>query len=558
MLRTRTLTIAVAIGLVVAACSGGSESSSDDETADEPAVVTTDAPAATAPATTAAPEPEADATTSPPTTAAPTTTEGVDTDGDGDPDASDPDDDDDGVADVDDAFPLDALRSAELQPLAPIVDGRPVLTDGPLLERLDWMLAEIAPGETTTVEEIEAAFDPDYLANFGAEAIVGFMDAVRTSWAGFGFTEVLTLHPGRIDAIIEHPNGVEGLFQLGVTFDGTARVNFIGVNNFEAGTLAPEYVALDVDATVAGLQEQADRISVLVARIEDDRCVSIIEDEADVPFETASMFKGYPLGAAAEAVHRGELALDTEIPIDPAVTNANGSQLWVSPPGTPWTLLDHATLMMAISDNTSTDHVMTAVGRDAMIAAVERLGHSQPEALSPFLTTTELWHLIVSVPAAEAEAYASLPDDEQRAYADEVLVPLGGIPFDHFRNGSNNDVLSAAGWRATPIDLCTMMAGLRTYPDGSDALRLVDAAYGGGTIPAFVTRNWERSWFKGGSLGGAAGLRVLTLGYLMESDDRGTYVVIAMANDDEGPIDQPAFVSLTHRLLLAVEEADIT
>lgn len=557
------LAAALAIGLISAACSGGSDTSGDEpaaESAESPAddaaaddtSATTEAPASPEttdpPATTAAPE----------TAAAPTTTEGVDTDGDGEPDASDLDDDGDGVPDDDDLFPLNARRSAPLRGPLEIVDGMVELEPGPLAEQFAWVLAELRTGDGTTVEEIEEHFDPGYLANFDPRAVVNGWNQFRESWDGFGISDVLFVSPYRISTVVVHPNGVEGELEMSVDRDGSGGINFFRL----AGTFRPEsaadaYASLSVEETVDQLVATADAVSVLVARIDDDRCVALVEQNIAAPLETASMFKGYVLGAVADAVDAGDLTLDTPVSLDADLLNTNGSRIASAPIGTEFSLLEMATLMMALSDNTATDHLMKLIGRDELDRALERFGHAEPGLMSPLLTTGELAHLRLNVPTAEADMFATLSENDQRVFVDEVLAPLGSSTGD-FRF-VNDAAFRAANWRASADDLCRLMAGLRTYPDTTDASLLVDRAYGGGNVPAFARQSWERAWFKGGSQGlSAEGLIVLTLGYLVESDDRGTYVVITMANSESSVIRQDEFVGLTQRLLLAVEDGDIT
>ena len=43
--------------------------------------------------------------------------------------------------------------------------------------------------------------------------------------------------------------------------------------------------------------------------------------------------------------------------------------------------------MIAISDNTATDHLIDLVGRDRVEAALTVFGHSDPAMTVPFLTT---------------------------------------------------------------------------------------------------------------------------------------------------------------------------
>ena len=88
------------------------------------------------------------------------------------------------------------------------------------------------------------------------------------------------------------------------------------------------------------------------------------------------------------------------------------------------------------------------------------------------------------------------------------------------------------------MDVCQNFAHLRTYPQGSDALALIERAMGAQTAQPEIRNNWDRSWYKGGSLvSGVNGYHVLTHAWLLEDNGHAPYVVVAMANDDNGGID---------------------
>ncbi|MFK8017881.1 MAG: hypothetical protein AB8G17_20840, partial [Gammaproteobacteria bacterium] len=202
-----------------------------------------------------------------------------------------------------------------------------------------------------------------------------------------------------------------------------------------------------------------------------------------------------------------------------------------------------------------TDHLHELIGRNRAEAALDQFDHRNASRMLPFLSINETFHLYWTVPEMDALAFASGSEAQQRDYLNTVLEPLG--PVTAFPQ-ANASILVDGTWQASPMDVCRAMAKMRQFPDTSDAFELIDNAYGSSEGVWAARRNWERVWFKGGSLADGQGLTVLTLGWLLESDDRGAYVVVGMANQDYTTgvrIDNGAFVSTMSRMLDLVNEA---
>ena len=144
-------------------------------------------------------------------------------------------------------------------------------------------------------------------------------------------------------------------------------------------------------------------------------------------------------------------------------------------------------------------------------------------------------------------------EPEQRIYLETVLEPLGPVisfPF------ANDSILDTGTWQASPIDVCSAIAAMRRLDDNTEGFALLDRAYGASSGLIGVRNRWQRVWFKGGTLSDSLGLRVLTLGWLLESNDRGAFVVVVMASSGAGGprIDQDAVSSTASRFLSIVDE----
>ncbi len=94
----------------------------------------------------------------------------------------------------------------------------------------------------------------------------------------------------------------------------------------------------------------------------------------DHDFPSASTIKILILAGLAEAVAEGRLILDDTLPASPAVRlTGSGVLNWLDP-NLELTLRDHAWLMTAISDNTTSNVLMNAVGIPQINALGARLG----------------------------------------------------------------------------------------------------------------------------------------------------------------------------------------
>jgi len=247
----------------------------------------------------------------------------------------------------------------------------------------------------------------------------------------------------------------------------------------------------------------------------------------------------------------GPLSAATSIPLI-ASEIAPGGAINIEPLNTPFPAGDLATLMMGISDNTATDLLHAWAGRGRMNQAVAELGMAQPTLLTPLLNISEQFHVFRSFPLAEALSYVNGSEPFQEQFVVERIEPLGPItayPFFHV------DLMTSGTWKASPMDICAAFAALRRLPQGSEALATVDAALGSQAAQPEVRGDFDRVWYKGGSLAQVAGsFHVLTHAWMLEDAGRDPFVVVAMSNSNTGGIDQFAVQSITGRILELVSQ----
>ncbi|MEZ5458264.1 MAG: serine hydrolase [Steroidobacteraceae bacterium] len=476
----------------------------------------------------------------------------LDTDGDGQPDTADADDDNDGVLDVNDLFPLNPSRTQAIVPAFPRNGGLYQLPNYPSTRQLAWVLQQLAPGTTTSLTEINARISPAALANVPPASWQSFFATLRGISPDGIVIDLIAATPTSVTALIGVPgNNASGQFMTLTTGYADERIRSLGASRFALD--GSVIFTADQSLTLAQAADRfltlGDQSSVLVARIDNNQCSPIEQRNATTPRATASIFKTWVLGALAAAVNDGQISEAQTVTLV-AAERVRNSALANEPLGTVFPLADMATEMMGISDNTATDHLHQLVGRTRLEAILPVFNNANPDLLTPFLSVNEQFNLFSGVPLADAQAYATGTEAFQRNYVDTVLEPLG--PVTGTRN--NTSVYISASWQATPVDVCNAFAGILRMNDRSPGFVLADRALSAQNAQPGLRNRWERVWYKGGSLNTGAGFNVLTHAWLLQSDSRGTFVVVAMNNSSTPNIDQFASQSLTGRLLQLVDQ----
>ena len=253
-------------------------------------------------------------------------------------------------------------------------------------------------------------------------------------------------------------------------------------------------------------------------------------------FAVGSTFKLYVLAAVARAIENGTMAWDDVLRIDAKSFPSGMTQDW--PDGAPVTVQTLATLMIAISDNTATDLLIEAVGRDAVEAELVASGHGAPERTLPFLKTLEAFVLKIE---NEGREYETAGTERRRA----ILAGLDTSDLELGRfmkafTGTAPKSIDSIEWFMSMQDTKNLMRTLAGFGDGTPrAIMAVNAG-----ISDAQAKEWAYVGFKGGSEPG-----VLNLSWLLQ-DEAGTYHVLTLSwNDPEAPVDTTTLTLLAQRIL---------
>ena len=448
---------------------------------------------------------------------------------------------------------VDGFDPPRIDAQFPRVGGIYQLPAGPATNRLQWLLTKLVPGATISDQEITDNFDASWLATNTIAQTRTFIESVRTSYPNAIVTDVVSVTPVRLTLVIDTPGSPapSGFLQFGARYSGTQRIVQFGVSTYGGSVMYPADRTLTMTQAAEKFTTLSTAPALLVGRIgANGQCTAIAERLGTTPRATASIFKTWVLAAIARAIRDGAVASADPLPLV-ASELAQGGVINSEPLGTLFPVRDLGILMMGISDNTATDLLHQLVGRDT-IAPIVQATVAAPNLLLPFLGISEQFHLFRSFPLVEAQSYVNGDQAFKNQFLQERIVPLGP------NNGSGAyfhiALLTSGSWRASPTDICQAFAWLRRLPQGSEAIRTVDAALGAGVAQPDVRARWDRVWYKGGSLASGAGFHVLTHAWMLENAGEDPYVVVAMSNSDAGNIDQFNVQSVAGRLLELVSQ----
>lgn len=323
----------------------------------------------------------------------------------------------------------------------------------------------------------------------------------------------------------------------GVTADGRAATNVSEVD--------------DLDDAVTQLVELADDASVLVVHLDDDGLTPLASHEADTSRAVASIAKLYVVDAVAQAVSDGELAWDDPLEVTDEDRSAPSGRFQDEPAGTTASVRELATAAILLSDNTATDLLLTAVGRDRVEEAVVASGHADPTLLSPFLRTRELFAIGWDDQrrAAWADAWGGADTTVRADLVARVGPGLDGVVADDLVDPAWRD---GVDWWASTVDLVGIWTRLLDRPDPVLAEVLIpDDASAPDPVVALDDRAWERVGFKNGALPG-----VSSVTFALERED-GEQFLVAVALNGDADLDTETATALVDALIGELAGLDV-
>lgn len=444
-----------------------------------------------------------------------------------------------------------------IKPLFPLVGGVYQLPPGPVVNQLPWLIGEFAAGETTSIAEINAHFDPSALVSTTAAQWKSLIDSKRIQFPNAFIRDVVMVTPVQATLVIASPGAPPpyGFMGVGAKYTGGQGLVKFVVSDYYGSVQYPVDQSLTLTQAADKFAALSTSAGLFVGRINSAGvCSEIIGRNSASPRATASIFKLWILGGLGRAIAQGAVSSADMVPMV-ASEIAPGGTINSEPLNTPFPVRDLARLMIGISDNTATDLMHQLIGRPLLDQIIVDYGVAQPDLLRPLLGISEQFHLFTSFNLSTALTYVNGTQPFKYQFLQNQIEPLGpntGGPF------ANTTLYTDGSWRTSATDVCRAYGQMLRLPQGSEAIMTVDAAAGAGVAQPEVRGKWQRVWYKGGSLAsGANGFHVLTHSWLLQNAGKDPYVVVAMSNSVNGNIDQFQVQSVTGRLLQLVYEMSL-
>ena len=404
--------------------------------------------------------------------------------------------------------------------------GPPVTSDArrPSEAQLDWVLATLGGATPLREDELTARFAPAFLQEVPADKLRAVLEQTRAALAPITFARFEgepTAH-----ALVAVVRARAGSWRVRLHVESAAPNKIDGLLLQPAPDLDP--AATSWSEVTDALRAAAPRVAWLAADVTDGACAKIGGAHESTAMPMGSAFKLYILAALASEIADGKRHWSDTLPIRADRKSLPSGDLQSEPAGKVFSLETFAEKMISISDNTATDHLLFALGRERVEREVKASGHHDASQMVPFLSTRELFALKLAATEAERRAYvaANVPE-KRRKLAELSKRDLSGALAAAAEWKTPRDI-DALEWSASPEDTCRVLAALKKRWDApvNAPLRAILSKNPGlpDTEGAF-----RYIGFKGGSEPG-----VLTTSFVLQraKDDRWTVLAIAMADGD--------------------------
>ncbi len=252
-------------------------------------------------------------------------------------------------------------------------------------------------------------------------------------------------------------------------------------------------------------------------------------------FPLGSVFKLYVLAELARQASEGAIDLDGTLVVRDELKSLPSGSLHTRPAGHELTVREAAQLMIAISDNTATDHLLALVGREEVEQRLALYRNSVPERNAPFLSTREMF-LVKGCGSARRRAV--LGTESVAETVDAWLAADRATRAGWLRALDESLAeLSEEEWRGTLIagygwaSLSPALAEIEWFARPSDVVALIADAHRGELVDAQTSRTFLELYAQGSEHYPSDGVR--EQGFKGGSET-GIYVLSARVVADDG------------------------
>lgn len=391
---------------------------------------------------------------------------------------------------------------------------------------MEWVRQSLEQEEDLTEADMEGRFSKAFTDEVSAADMVELFNTNLRPAAPYEVSDYAG-EDLQASATFTGAKGDPFVVQISTTADGTI-----------TGLLFTPDIEHEEATSIDEVEKRLDALPVdvnyLVTFDGKDVASSGAEDVAPI----GSAFKLWVLLALVGQIDDGTLSWDDKLTVTSETKSLPSGELQDEPDGTTITIQDAAQKMIEISDNTATDLLIGAVGRDAIDALV-------PDHMRPVATTRQLFELVWGTGHDGLVDEYNAGDEAARAKILDSLTDLtvtaNDIPMD-------TSQLEAPSWAASPQELTDVWGQLVEASADHPELDAILGANSG--VPV---EGYDPLWFKGGSLPGVVAGSWMGL---TDSDQRVTVALIAGSTDASAMNDSTMELLLLGGDFLSVLAAD--
>jgi len=394
------------------------------------------------------------------------------------------------------------------------------IPDSPLGAHLCRVLDLVNHGVTgTTGPELEALVTPEFAAQVPGAMLRLVFAQLQTQLSPLTLRS-LQIAPDGLSARGILDSRESGPFSVSLVLEPTGENRMAGLL-FAPAPEADLQAPGTWDELMPMLADVAPDHTLFVAEVVDGECVPVHGVRQADAFPLGSAFKLYVLHALASQIIAGQRTWTDTLPIEDELRSLPSGTMQNDPVGTAWELAHYARQMIAISDNTATDHLMHLVGEDALQQVLLATGNSAIERMQPFLSTRDMF-ILKGAPDSPLQSWLDAADEDTRRALHDTLQSMS---TEGIRPWTAPRAVDSVEWFASGEDLCDLMVSLHHLAEGGAGQTVRDILSVNPGIPQPPGR-WNYMAYKGGSEPG-----VLHLNWYAErADGRVFFIGIGFMN----------------------------
>ncbi|MBT2270192.1 serine hydrolase [Rhodococcus qingshengii] len=408
------------------------------------------------------------------------------------------------------------------------------IPDSAVGKQITWLLGAFNTSTPLTQEEIAEHFGPT------APVVLTppDFDSIR---AGQPWTPV-KYKGGDTDGTVSITSATGGAFDINVVVDGNGLILGMAITPAKDDHV-PAASWQELEAAVKALPAPT---NLTVTEVTGGKNAEVFGVGDTSPQPTGSTIKLYVLGAVATAVENGTLSWDQKLTVTDDLKSMPGGTMQDLPSGTEVTVRDTAGKMISISDNTATDMLIAAVGREQVEAEFTQMGMANPSLNIPLKPTRALFQLGWGGQGAQRIAWRDGTPDERRAILPGGLVDIPASAFTTPAWPFDID------WFASPADLRAALVTLQEKAKTESGAPVRDIL---AEDPALSDESAK--WFTYGGFKGGSSIGVLAGAYYVEHEDRAWVVTMQTHGDEAALVADPAlyFDPVDDAMLLIQKDA---